>query len=115
MRLNTIRKLYDELNTANFGGRMERPVIRFLRGEAEAKVQDLGRNRPRMRFNPFAAKTVREMRATVYHEMVHQYLDYHLGVDQEEDHHGELFWLVYFTHATPSFDWETPYSGEYYE
>jgi hypothetical protein len=39
-------------------------------------------------------------RAVVYHEMVHQYIEEFLGLD-ESDHHGPLFWRNYKLFAPP--------------
>lgn len=106
MKLKTIVKLYDELNRNNFSGRLQRPFIRLTRNtRMHGIVSDIGRGRCMIRINPNEGPD--EMRATVFHEMVHQYLDYHLGIE-DNGHHGDLFWLVYFTFATHDFEWENP-------
>ena len=108
MKLRTIQNIYDELNQVNFSGRLSRPVIKLTRNsDLHGKVSDAGRGRCVMWIHPFSEGGVREMRATVFHEMVHQYLDYHLDIN-DTAHHGELFWLVYFTFANGLFDWENP-------
>ena len=108
MKLVTIKRLYDELNATNFRGRLARPTIRLTRNaDIHGKVSDAGRGRCTFWIHPFSDNTERAMRATIYHEMVHQYLDYHLGVE-DNAHHGDLFWLVYFLFANRTFDWENP-------
>jgi predicted SprT family Zn-dependent metalloprotease len=107
MKLKTIVNLYDELNRANFAGRLERPTIlltkRWVHGDYA-----YGGNSDRvvMRFNPADDKGLRQMRATVFHEMVHQFVHQVLG--EHTDKHDDLFWLCYFRFATPNFNFEDP-------
>ena len=108
MKLRTIKRIYCELNRENFGGRLAEPTILISRSAGiHGKVSDGCNRGPIMSFNPVDEKTLRAMRGTVYHEMVHQYLDYHLDIE-DNAHHGELYWLAYFTFANLTFDWEKP-------
>lgn len=107
MRLRTIKNIYDELNRKNFSGRLERPTIlktrRWVHGEY---VYGGNTDRRVMRFNPEDDKGFRKMRATVFHEMVHQYVEQILG--EHTYKHDSLFWLAYYLFATMDFDWESP-------
>jgi hypothetical protein len=108
MKLRTIRNIYRELNRENFGGQLAEPTVLITRNRnIHGKVSDNGYQDPVMSFNSKKDKGLRAMRGTVYHEMVHQYLDYHLDIE-DNAHHGELYWLAYFTFANLTFDWEKP-------
>lgn len=90
-------------------------ILRTRNLRLHGEVVDGGRPgnpKPIMRFNTADDKSLREIRATVYHEMVHQYIDYFLGIE-DNAHHGDIFWLVYYTFANATFDWERP--GDYDE
>ena len=52
-----------------------------------------------MEFNPAGIKGISHARSVVYHEMIHQYLEDILDV-QEDDHHGPVFWQYYTYFAT---------------
>lgn len=111
MKLQTIKNIYHALNAECFGNCLATPVIRLTRSnDLHGKVSDGGPRGPIMRIHPFSGSNEREMRSTVFHEMIHQYLDYHLDVE-DNGHHGDLFWLAYFTFANGTFDWEKP--GDY--
>ncbi|NIV14538.1 MAG: hypothetical protein GWN62_25685 [Aliifodinibius sp.] len=43
---------------------------------------------------------MRTAKDIVYHEMIHQYVDYHLNVE-DNDHHGWEFWTYYFEFSLP--------------
>ena len=109
MRLNTIKRLYDDLNVTCYDSRLDRPTILRSRTRSVHAHYNYGGNMPAyMAFNPADDKGLRAMRATVYHEMVHQYLDEVLGIE-EDKMHGDVFWLAYFTFANATFDLEETY------
>ena len=109
MKLRTIQNIYDSLNRENFGGRLERPTIRLTRHKDNHAHYQFGGNTSRtlMEFNPADTRGLQEMRATVFHEMVHQFV-YEILDTVEKDDHGDVFWLTYFTFANPTFAWEKP-------
>lgn len=47
-----------------------------------------------MEFNPADIKGIDFARTIVYHEMIHQYVEEFLELD-ESDHHGNIFWRNY--------------------
>ena len=48
----------------------------------------------RMEFNPTHITGMGHARSVVYHEMVHQYVEEFLGLDEFNDH-GKVFWNNY--------------------
>lgn len=94
MKLATIKRVYDELNKAQFAGLLYRPVFFGIRNNREyasyvARPDSLSV----MYFNNAAIKG-HWARSIVYHEMTHQYVEEFLGID-EADHHGPVFWKNY--------------------
>jgi hypothetical protein len=64
MKLKTIVNLYDELNRANFAGRLERPTVLLTRRWVHGDYAYGGNSdRVVMRFNPADDKGLRQMRA----------------------------------------------------
>jgi hypothetical protein len=100
--------LYNDLNVTCFDGKLNKPTILISRADVHGHYTFGGNFKPYMAFNPADDKGLRAMRATVYHEMVHQYLEEVLGIE-EAKMHGDVFWLTYFLFANMTFDWEEPY------
>lgn len=100
MKRQTLINIYREFNTRNFGGVLVEPGIFALRWK-----DDLGQfvtstnGSNRMEFNPNNIKGIPHARAVVYHEMIHQYVEEFLGLD-EVNHHGSIFWRNYKMFAT---------------
>lgn len=95
MKLKTLINIYDELNATVFSNLLVKPVIlakRWRDAHAQHVVRSNGPNR--MEFNPSDIIGLSHARAVVYHEMVHQYVEEILDI-QEEDHHGPIFWQWY--------------------
>ena len=108
MKLRTIQTIYDTLNHTIFNGRLVRPTILKSRNTRLAGHYNYGGLSPA--YMAFTDDTgSRAMRGTVYHEMIHQYLDEYLGIEDNGDH-GDQFWLAYYTFANFTFDWEVPYA-----
>jgi len=93
MKLNTIKKIYDELNAQAFANVLTMPRIFATRSEDHWACYHGVEGDPRMYFNNRAIKAD-VARSLVYHEMTHQYLEEFLGID-EADHHGPEFWRNY--------------------
>lgn len=97
MKLNTIKKIYDELNAQAFANVLTMPRIFATRSEDHWACYHGVEGDPRMYFNNRAIKAD-VARSLVYHEMVHQYVEEIMKAD-ELDHHGEIFWAVYISFA----------------
>lgn len=85
MKLATVIKIYDRLNAHNFGGVMNRPVILFSR----TKTLDGFYDGMTMQFNLADTKGYVAVTELIYHEMVHQYVQEFLELDQVN--HGNRF------------------------
>jgi hypothetical protein len=93
MKLLTIKLVYDELNKSHFSGALTRPRILIKRWR-NAYAQYVTTHRENtLEFNLRRLKYP-QARSVIYHEMVHQYVEEILDI-QEDDHHGEIFWKVY--------------------
>ena len=90
MKLATVKRLYRGLNEKNFGGVLFEPVIRFSR----TTRLDGFYEPPLMAFNLKDTKGYYAVRELIYHEMVHQYVDEFLGVE-DTNHHGVIFKQTY--------------------
>ncbi|MHC4266471.1 MAG: hypothetical protein ACYSUK_11140 [Planctomycetota bacterium] len=94
MNLRTLKQIWEQLNDTVFSGVLYPP--RFYRtrsrGEYASYVAGIG-TESELHFNTTAI-TGKMARSIVYHEMIHQYIEEFLGVE-ENNHHGELFWYHY--------------------
>ena len=93
MKHKTITSIYSALNTSVFNNLLVQPTILFTR-LSDAHAQFVDGIRSRMEFNPVDICGLSHANALVYHEMIHQYLEDVLEVD-EVDHHGPIFWQYY--------------------
>jgi hypothetical protein len=88
MKHRTAKAVYETLNARNFGGVLEMPAILFTRNTRVHGEQNTG-------FIKLNFTDIRGMSAkveTIYHEMVHQYIDEYLDIDLwETDYHGSKF------------------------
>ena len=82
MKLQTVKEIYRQLNTLNFGDVLEQPIIKFTR----SRFNDGTYNRQTMQFNLADITGFDAVRETVYHEMIHQYIDEFLSLDTWVDH-----------------------------
>ncbi len=69
MKLNTVKNIWQELNARNFGGVLDMPRIRWNRHHKHAG-----------KYNGIVLYVAPDMdinqtRETVYHEMIHQYIE----------------------------------------
>lgn len=97
MKLATLKNIYRNLNATVFSNLLTEPVIlakRWRNAHGQHVVPTNGRNR--MEFNPAGIVGLSHARAVIYHEMVHQYVEEILDI-QEDDHHGPIFW-AWYTH-----------------
>ena len=95
MKLNTIKQIYRALNSEIFNGLLDEPVMlckRWRDAHAQHVVVSNGPNR--LEFNLNGIKGLAHATAVVYHEMIHQYIEEILHLD-EDDHHGPIFWQWY--------------------
>ena len=90
MKLRTFERLYDELNSSTFAGVLSCARIMHTRSIRDYAVFDP--NTYIISFNTKAISGMLMARSIVYHEMIHQYLDQILNIDE---HHGINFWKAY--------------------
>lgn len=98
MKLETVKRIYRELNARNFGGVLEEPRIYFCRSnnmDAHYSSRGLG-------FNLADTKGLFAVRELVYHEMLHQYIDEFLELETLDDH-GKEFKKQYNKFLTADF------------
>ena len=101
MKLETVKEIYRALNTRNFGGVLIMPTILNRRWREAFGEYHTKKNGPNvMSFNTNALEGFSHARAVIYHEMVHQYIEEFLCLD-EDDHHGIIFWRTYKRFAPP--------------
>src|SRR5210317_1897238 len=92
MKLKTLKNKYDELNTSVFAGVLTRPLMLNTRASWLYACYSIAGYQSIIHFN---LKHLRNKGFKVlYHEMIHQYVEEYLGIE-EEDHHGEEFWRNY--------------------
>lgn len=97
MKYQTFIRIYDTLNQTVFANLLVRPVIVFTRGDYHAQFVNATHHYGRgayMQFNPADIKGIAHATAIIYHEMIHQYVEEYLELD-EDDHHGPIFWRNY--------------------
>ena len=101
MKLNTFKNLYRKLNAKIFANLLIEPKF-FSRRWRVTLGQYYQHSRGRYSVIEFQTKeTPKELLLTVvYHEMIHQYVDEFLGIDEEDDH-GEEFQRNYRLFAPP--------------
>jgi len=101
LKLVTIKSIYRALNARNFGDVLTMPTILNRRWRDAFGQYETNRNGPNlMTFCIAELEGFPHARAVVYHEMVHQYIEEFLGLD-EDDHHGPIFWRNYKLFAPP--------------
>ena len=96
MKLATLERIWHELNESQFAGLLYPPRFFGIRNEREyASFQAAGEagGESWMFFNTRHIKGF-WARSIVYHEMIHQYVEEYLGIE-ESDHHGPVFWKNY--------------------
>ena len=93
MKLRTFEKLWHELNSSVFAGVLECPRFLRTRGRWDYASYEWWAYKPSIiRVGPYV--NGHNVRDVVYHEMIHQYVEEWLGLE-EENHHGEIFWRNY--------------------
>ena len=100
MKWKTLVKTWHDLNRQIFDGQLTVPHFSYT----QSNWRDGGftidnRGRPHMDFSPLDLRGISQARALIYHEMIHQFLDFEMGID-EGAHHGPLFWYYYKIFAT---------------
>ena len=93
MKLLTIKLIYNELNKSHFNNSLTIPMILIKRWRNAYAQHVVTNNSNRLEFNLRRLKYPMA-RSVIYHEMIHQYVEEILDI-QEDDHHGEIFWLIY--------------------
>jgi len=90
VKLRTAKRIYDAINAKNFGGVLHRP--RFLNTHSRSTYAAYEWT-DRYSMIHVNLKTLRWYNAysIIFHEMIHQYLEEFLGID-EGTHHGFRFW-----------------------
>lgn len=95
MKLKTIINIYRDFNARVFASVLREPRILAKRWRnAHAQYVTCNNGPSRLEFNPDGLEGIDHARAVVYHEMVHQYVEEYLKLD-EDDHHGPIFWRNY--------------------
>jgi hypothetical protein len=96
MKLNTARTTYDKFNAEIFSNLLVRPVFRRTRARYEYASYVPGFNvyYPSIIFINLNHVNGNNVRSIIYHEMIHQYVEEFLRVE-ESDHHGPEFWRNY--------------------
>lgn len=95
MKLQTLINIYTVLNRSIFADVLEPPRFFATRSDCHAQYDA---NIPAIEFNTREIKGIRHATAIVYHEMIHQYVEEYLGLE-ESDHHGPIFWRNYLLFA----------------
>lgn len=93
MKYKTFINIYNALNTSVFNDLLIRPTILFTRMRG-AHAQYVNTQNSRLEFNPVDIKGLGLATAIIYHEMIHQYIEEILDLE-EENHHGPIFWQYY--------------------
>jgi len=94
MKLKTLVGIWHELNKTIFANLLTEPKF-FAKRWNDSHAQHYATNRyVVIEFNPVGIKGFDHATAIVYHEMIHQYIDEYLGLEETE-HHGPLFWRNY--------------------
>jgi len=98
LRRNTFVNLFNELNSSTFAGVLSYPRILNTRTNRdyafyEGILTDFGYV-SNIFFSMRTIKGLKLAKDLVYHEMVHQYVQEILNIE-EEVHHGPEFWKVY--------------------
>lgn len=104
MKLNTVKKLYAELNARNFGGVLETPRIHFSR----TRLCDAFYWHNGLGLNLETVKGFDAVRELLFHEMCHQYVHEFLGLETVPDH-GRDFKKTYNKFHTLDFDFDFDY------
>ena len=94
MKLATIKRIYDELNAAQFANVLTRPYFYATRNDREYASYVACDPLPSEIFFHTRAIKGYWARSLVYHEMIHQYIEEFLQVTERE-HHGPTFWKNY--------------------
>lgn len=92
MKLRTLKNKYDELNALVFAGVLTRPRMLNTRARHLYASYSIEAFEALMHFNLKHLRGIWEK--VLYHEMIHQYVEEYLGIE-EEDHHGDEFWRNY--------------------
>ena len=93
--MRTFERLWHHFNDEYFGGAMFQPKFRRTRSKDYWACYEAAEDQGIITLN---YENHYEIEAIFFHEMVHQYVEEVLGVD-EENHHGEVFWKTYYEHA----------------
>ena len=94
MNLRTLKQIWEQLNSEVFSGVLYPPRFHRTRSRGEYASYVAGiTTQSELHFNTTAI-TGKMARSIVYHEMIHQYVEEFLNVE-EKNHHGELFWFYY--------------------
>jgi hypothetical protein len=91
MKLRTLISVWEHLNSSVFAGVLTRPRFLVTRNEREYASYQWAEKESIIYFNSRHIRGFRHALAIVFHEMVHQYVEEYLGIE-EEDHHGDEFW-----------------------
>ena len=94
MKLNTIKRVYDALNETVFAGLLYRPIIWNNRNRHMYAAYEAGITVPSIISVNLRHINGNNVRSIVYHEMIHQYLEEYLNIE-EKIHHGPIFWKHY--------------------
>jgi hypothetical protein len=96
MKLTTAKRIYDALNDTVFAGLLYRPLLCGTRNRYTYAAYEAGigvQSRIYINSREIANCPVNG-ESFIYHEMIHQYLEEYLGIE-ESDHHGPEFWRNY--------------------
>lgn len=94
MKLATLIQIWEQLNDSVFSGLLYPPCFYRTRsrGEYASYVAGIG-SESQLYFNTDHISGT-WARSIVYHEMIHQYIEEFLGIE-EANHHGSEFWRNY--------------------
>jgi hypothetical protein len=97
MKLRTFVNLWHRFNDEHFDGTMLPPKFRRTRSNNYWACYE---NDPQERQGTIYVNYKKhwQMEAIFFHEMVHQYVEEVLGID-EDNHHSEVFWKTYYERA----------------
>lgn len=95
MKFRTFVTLYNDLNSTVFNDLLTRPVIRATKGDRVfGSYRAMYRNIRGVLIINLKIKGIATAKETVYHEMIHQYLDEILDIE-ESNPHGPIFQQYY--------------------
>lgn len=94
MKLATLTGIYDEFNRSVFASVLDRPFIRNTRSRGEYASYVASEYYGSTIYFNAAIIAGHWARSIVFHEMVHQYVEEFLELE-EDNHHGEIFWRNY--------------------